>query len=693
MTFTLNITHDKVAHLLFDLKDSKVNTFSPKVVDELEEKLDQLANEPVKALVISSGKKGTFIAGADLKSFEPAFKNPEIARELIEKGHRVFRKLEKLPFPTIAVIHGACLGGGLEFALTCDYRIVTDDPKTSLGLPEVNLGIFPGWGGTQRLPRLIGLKEALKMILSGKPVDGNKAFKIGLADQIVPYEFINERVAEFVQNPKRKRAKKGFITKLLENNPIGRSLLFSGSKRQVLKQTKGHYPAPIRALEVVSKTHSLPLKKGLKKEREMFIGSIDKEFIHAPALIRLFFVSESLKKGAVSPMEITKTGVIGSGTMGAGIAWLLSYRGYSVRMKDINWKAVGNGYGIAWKTYQTLVRLRKLKSFEAIRKFHRLTGTVDYSGFSSLDFVIEAAVENFELKQKIYQELEAVMKPNAVIASNTSSLMITELASGLKHPERLVGLHFFNPPSRMPLVEVVKGEKTDPAAIEAAVYLCQQLKKTPIVVKDCPGFLVNRIFAQGMNEAAKMLQSGTDIDLINRSFLSFGMPMAPFVLADVVGNDVNYRALKQFEKAYGERQKVPKILVEMYEKGWYGDKVGKGFYVDKKINPELPALIESIGENAPETHAQDVLDRALLAMINEASRCLEEEVVTDPAHLDMALIMGIGFPPFTGGLLRYADQIGLKTIKSKLKSLEEKHGPRFTPSKWIEEEKEFYNDR
>ena len=692
MTFTLNITQDKVAYLVFDLKNSKVNTFSPEVVEELEQKLDQLASEPVKALVITSGKKGTFIAGADLKSFEPAFKDPKIAKELIERGHAVFRKLETLPFPTIALIHGACLGGGLELALTCDYRIVTDDPKTSLGLPEVNLGIFPGWGGTQRLPRLIGLKEALKMILSGKPVDGKKAFKIGLADLIVPYEFIDERTLEFAANPKRKKAKKAIVTKLLENNPLGRSLLFWGSKRQVLKKTKGHYPAPIRALEVVSKTHSLPLEKGLKKEREMFIGSIDKEFIYAPELIRLFFVNESLKKGAVSSKEIKKTGVIGSGTMGAGIAWLLSHRGYSVRMKDIDWKAIGRGYGIIWETYQTLLRLRKLKPYEAKREFHRVTSCIDYTGFSSLDFVIEAAVENLELKQKIYRELEEVMRPDAVIASNTSSLTITELSDGLQHPERLVGLHFFNPPARMPLVEVVKGEKTEQAAIDAAVYLCQKLKKTPIVVKDCPGFLVNRIFAQGMNEAAKMLQTGTDIELINQALVSFGMPMAPFVLADVVGNDVNYKALKQFEKAYGERQKVPKLLVAMYEKGWYGNKVGKGFYVDKKVNPELPALIESIGEKDPETDTQEILDRALLAMINEASRCLEEEVVTDPAHLDMALIMGIGFPPFTGGLLRYADRIGIKKIKQKLKDLEEVHGPRFSPSGWIEEEKEFYHD-
>ncbi|MCB1112372.1 MAG: enoyl-CoA hydratase/isomerase family protein [Chlamydiia bacterium] len=703
--FTLNIDGDKIAWLTFDLPGEKINKLSPPVLDELEQILDDLATvSDIKALAITSAKEGVFIAGADLDSFKDAFDEPSIAEKIVRKGHRVFDKLAAFHFPTIAVINGACLGGGLELALACKYRVVSDSPKTQLGLPEVTLGIMPGWGGTQRLPRLIGLQPAMKLILTGKPVDGKKAFKMKLADAILAYEFFEDQTKIFVRSCtefetqmrlSKARQRGGFMNALLEGNPLGRAVLFHFARKDVLKKTKGHYPAPLVVLSVLSETAGVSLKEGLRREVEAFSSALHKEFQPAKYLLQVFFMYEKLTKHpklphGVDARPVDNTCVLGAGTMGAGIAWLLSYKDYAVRIKDISWAAVGKGIGLAYKTYQTLIKKRKLNKEEANLKFHKISSTLDYSGFEQADLIFEAATENLELKQKIFADVEAIARPDAIIASNTSSLTIRDMSAKMKHPERMVVMHFFNPPARMPLVEVAVGENTSPDVLVTAVEMCLKLKKVPLIVADCPGFLVNRIYARGANEAMAMLQEGIPMRRIDKLMTNFGMPMGPFTLADEIGNDVTYKVAKSFKEAYGSRMDAPALFQKIYDKQLFGKKTGMGFYLYKNgkqvsENPEIAKMLKEISAKKRDLGDEEIVHRILYAMAVEAALCLEEKVVTDPADVDMALILGLGFPPFRGGLLHYCDARGIKNVVAELERYQKKFDEGFAPCKLLRE--------
>ena len=391
--------------------------------------------------------------------------------------------------------------------------------------------------------------------------------------------------------------------------------------------------------------------------------------------------------GDIKPAVVNKAAVIGSGTMGSGIAWLFSNKDIPVRMKDIDWTALGKGFGNAYGIYSKLVKEKRLKNGEASLKFHKISGTTDYSGFKDADLIVEAAVENIDLKHKILQEVEAVVSPHAIIASNTSSLRIADMGKVLKHPERFVGMHFFNPANKMPLVEVVASEKTSPETIVTVVDMCRKLGKTPIVVKDCPGFLVNRVFMTGANEIMRMYEEGAGFHELEKMMLDFGMPMSPFVLADEVGNDVGYKVGKIFEEAYGKRMTIPKIVTLMYENKLYGKKCGQGFYLysgeKRKPNPAVEKLRVQAGAQQKTISVDEMRARTFLLMINEAARCLEEKVVANPDYLDMALIMGIGFPPFRGGLMRYAASLGIDNVVSQLKKFQQLYGDRFAPCDYL----------
>ena len=709
--FQLTIDPNGIARLVFDHPDEKINVLSQPVMEELSEILDGITdNSHIKALVMTSAKKDIFIAGADVKEFKKGFNDSEKADAMLSKGHRIIKQIEDLPFPSVAVVHGACFGGGLELALGFTYRIVSDHPKTQLGLPEVNLGIFPGWGGTQRLPRLVGFIEGLKMIVTGKSVNGIKAWKIHLADAIASWEFLEEKTEEFIsqilskkgaKKVLKRRKPKGIRHYLLEANPIGRALVCRQTKKAILQKTKGQYPAPIAALNVVKNTFGGSLKSGLDYEKKQFIRSIPNEFQNAKNLIRIFFNQEKLKKDPGMKLEapaklIDSAAVIGAGVMGSGIAFSFSKRDVSIRMKDINWEAIGNGYGAIWKVYQTLKKIRKIKPEEAKIKFQEVSATIDYSGFAHRDLVIEAATEDLELKLQILADLENHISNDAIIATNTSSLTIAQLSKGMQNPERFVGMHFFNPVPRMPLVEVVPGEKTSQETIATAVEICRKLGKTPIVVQDCHGFLVNRIFAIAMHEAFCLLEEGVSVEQLDKAALEFGLPMGPCRLADEVGHDVNIKVMHQFAEAYGDRLKVPEMLDVFYSKGLHGRKIGKGFYLydgkKEKVNPEVTKLYANT--NNPNLSDHDIMQRIILGMVNEAGRCLEEKIVTDPAIVDMAMVMGTGFPPFRGGLFCYADELGINTVVRKLLKLEQMHGNRFAPVdlliKMAEEGKTFY---
>ncbi len=713
-SFRFNMLPDNIGELVFDIPGAKVNTFSQATLEELEKHIDKLlAGSPLRALKVTSGKEDSFIAGADLHSLAAAFDNPSIARDIIRTGHRVFAKVASLPFPIIAVINGACLGGGFEFALSCTYRVVTDNPKTLLGLPEVNLGIYPGWGGTQRLPRLVGLSQGLGMVLSGKGVSAKEAYKIHAADAIIPTEFRYEKADEFIRQVLTKegekkvlerRKKRSFLTLCLDSNPLGRALVFHNARKTVLEKTKGHYPAPIMALDLIKETYTLPLDKGLRQEADYFITNIPEGFSIARELISLFFIQEKAKKDpgaaiAAEPRTVSYAAVVGAGTMGATLGWLFADHNIPTRLKDVSWELVGKGIGTAKALFSKGLKARKLKNCEFERRLQLLTGTVDYSGFRHANLVIEAATENLDLKKKIFAQLEENTRPDAILATNTSSLTVSELSEGMKYPQRVVGMHFFNPVNKMPLVEVVAGPLTSPQTIATAVDISRKLGKTPIVVKDCHGFLVNRILMPGFFEIITLLEEGYPIELLEKQVVDFGMPMGPFELADYVGIDVLDKASKIFEKAYGERMRPPKLISIMAEKGYLGLKNGKGFYLydkdHKKWNPEIAKLIQKEGKQEETKPIEEILQRFLYRMINEAAFCLDEGIVNRPEYLDLALILGTGFPPFRGGLLRYADTVGIQQIYSTLEKFEKRYGARFKPGKLIvkkaEDDSSFYS--
>lgn len=689
--FTYTVNDQGMATLLFDRQNSKVNTLSYDVMEQLSEILDEVEKDrKAKVLIIQSGKKTGFIAGADISEFLQ-LKDFQEAEKLALAGQQVLNKLSSLPMPSIAVIDGVCLGGGLEFALACSYRLVVDDPKTTLGLPEVSLGLVPGWGGTQRLPRLIGLEQGMKMVLSGKPVNARKAYKIGLADAIVARPFVQEELTRFcrkVREGKGRRPKKGgFRVWALEKNPIGRSFAFQQAEKSILQKTKGHYKAPLEALRVLKTTYGIPLAKGLKIEAK----AIAKLFM-APGsrnLIRLFFNSQALKKDPGLPeggvaRTIQNTAVLGAGIMGGGISWLLSKGDKSVLMKDLNWEAVATGYRAASDVYRQLIKKRRYSPNQVKVKMHHIQGVVDFAGFDRTDLVIEAIVEDLNIKQKAFAELEQKVRKDCIIGSNTSSLSVEQMAKGLQHPERFIGIHFFNPVNRMHLVEVVPGSKTDPDVVVTVVKLLQQLKKSPIVVKDCAGFLVNRILMPYLNESGRLLDEGVDFEEVDKIVEKFGMPMGPYRLADEIGLDVAFKAAKSLESSYGERMAVPALLGRLVGEGIIGKKGSAGFYTyrKKKEHPREKTQ-QFIQKNRAATNKipeQDIVPRLIYPMINEAYRCLEEKIVTDPGHLDMAMILGTGFPPFRGGLLAYAESIGLPKLVEQMKQLQERYGSRFAPS-------------
>ncbi len=702
---SLNIDKKGVASLVIDLPGEKVNKLSASVMTEIEQVLNVLSgNKAARVLVITSAKKDIFIAGADINEIKD-LRDPKDAFAKVSRGQEIMNKIAALKIPTIAVINGACLGGGLELALACKYRVAIANPKTQLGLPEVNLGIIPGFGGTQRLPKLVGLPEALKIILSGKAVDARKALKIGLVDELIREEFLTEKLSQFaneiLKNPNSNRylslrseaRKKRFI---FETLLFGKFLIFYFAQKDLWEKTKGRYPAPFVALEVIKRTYGRTYGvRGFKTELEAFcelcVGDISKN------LIEIFFTNEALKKDSgvdtdVVGVDLERVAVIGAGVMGGGIAWLFANNGINVRVKDINQKAIALGYNQIIKIFDQLKKIKKLTQEQINFKIGNVTTSLDYIGFTHADLVIEAVVENMAVKKTILVEAETKVEKNTVIASNTSSLSISEMASVLQNPERFVGMHFFNPVNRMPLVEVIRGEKTSDAAVATIVKLSKRLGKTPIVVKDVAGFLVNRILLPYMNEAAYLLQEGAEIKRIDSVIEKFGMPMGPFILADVVGIDVGVKVAHSLQEAYGERMRVADILEEIYQnhKTLLGKKVGKGFYIhaaQNHVNIEINTILSKVRSakniHTIYIHDEEIIDRCILMMANEAAKCLEENVVKNPSYLDMAMIMGCGFPPFRGGVLKYVDSYGIENAVKKLQELNKKHGKRFEVSKLL----------
>lgn len=700
--FNYEIDELGITTLTFDTPNSAVNVLCFDALYELEQLLVELrADKSIKALFIESAKRGIFIAGADIKEIK-AFKDSGETVKKLQHGQEIFNNLETLPFATVAVIDGVCLGGGLELAMACTYRIATNDEHTRIGLPEVSLGIIPGLGGTQRLPLLVGFTKAIELITASKRLKGDKALKLGLVDASVPSGYLGFKKEEYVKEIlagtlEKTVAKRRKGLKWYENLAPVKSLIAKMARKEVLKKTGGHYPAPLSAIDVLEETVTQSLEDGLKVELEAFEPLATSDI--SKNLIELFFTSEALKKETFSKgkaKDIESTAVIGVGTMGSGIAWALAHKDIPVRLGARKMSSIARAMAKMMKSFESIKRRGRLTEREIGLKMDRVTHTTSMEGLEGMDIVLEAVSEDPNIKQKVFADLEAKVGKETIIATNTSSINITSLAQDTQHPERFVGMHFFNPVQKMPLVEIIAGEQTNEETVASVVKLAKRLGKTPIKVSECAGFLVNRTLLPYLNEAAKMFEEGENVEQIDKILTGFGMPIGPFTLADEVGIDIGDKVSSILYEAYGERMKPSVLLAQMTDKEWLGKKTGTGFYTHKG---KAKAHNDQIGElHTSNSTLEDstILDRAILIMVNEAARCLEEGVVDNARYLDMAMVMGTGFPAFRGGILRYADAEGLENIVKRLKDLEVKYGERFAPANLLvvlaSENKTFYKE-
>ena len=685
---------DGVAVVTLDTPGAPVNVISRGVKEELYELLAELERDAtVKAVAFFSGKPDNFIAGADIEEFVQ-LKSTADAEQLSREGQALIDRVAAFTKPTVAAIHGACLGGGLEFALACRYRVATDHPKTQIGLPEIQLGILPGAGGCQRLPRLIGARAALDMILAGKSERAAKAFRLGIVDELVPPAILQDvalaAARRLAQGPFRRRSSGGFLGAVLDGNPLGRVLVFRLARQQVLAQTKGNYPAPLAALEAVRHGLSHGMKEGLKREAQLF-GQLALSDV-SRKLVQIFFATRELKKdlgvpGAPPPAEVNRLAVVGSGFMGAGIAGTTVVQvGIDVRLKDADLVRVAKGLVAARDIVNDRLTRRRITRFEHARLIAFLSGSDHYTGFGRAELVIEAVFEELAVKQQVLRECEEVLPATSVFASNTSTIPIARIAEASRRPEQVIGMHFFSPVARMPLLEVIPTAATAPQTVSTAVGFGRRLGKTVIVVKDTPGFWVNRILGPYMNEAAHLLLSGVRPDDIDAAMVQFGFPVGPITLLDEVGIDVAQHAGEVLQAAFGERMTPPPALAALVKDGRLGRKAGKGFYtytngkkggVDASIYPLL-----GVQPNGGIPSAE-IVQRLTYAMLNEAASAVADGVVRTARDGDIGAIYGFGFPPFRGGPLRYLDDVGADRLYAELQRLGERLGPRFAPSEAV----------
>jgi 3-hydroxyacyl-CoA dehydrogenase/enoyl-CoA hydratase/3-hydroxybutyryl-CoA epimerase len=687
-----------VALIEWDLFGEKVNKLSTPVMTRFKEVLEEISRSSYKAVVMISRKSNIFIAGADIDEIR-AMKTREQFMPALTQAHAIFNMLEDIKQPVVVAINGACLGGGCEMSLACDYRIASDDPSTRIGLPEVKLGIIPGFGGCVRLPKVIGVQAALDIILNGKSVDSKKALKLGLVDQVVNASSLESEALKVAQKliadgDLKKRSKTfkahGVVPVLMET-PLVLPIVFHKAKSTTLKLTNGHYPAVLKAIEVIRKTYGWSNReKALAIEAEGFcevaVTDVSKN------LISVFFLMESVKKKTgvtsnIKGIDVKRLGVLGAGTMGGGIAFVAADRGIEVRLKDINNAALAIGFSHARALWEKLYKKKRINSYELQRKMTHVSGGLDYAGFTQLDVVVEAIVEDIKIKQKVIGEAASQCKPDCIMATNTSSLSVTEIAKGHPHPENFIGMHFFNPVDKMPLVEIIRGEKTGDLAVATIFDLAKKMGKLPVVVKDGPGFVVNRLLLPYLIESAWLLEEGMSIETVDRILKKkFGMPMGPFSLMDEIGIDVCIKVAKIFHQSFGERIMIPNVMKKLAETDRLGKKNKKGFYkYDERSKPAGvdPEIYDVLGLSSPTDKLKDleVINRCVFPMINEAALALlEEHVVDTPEEVDLAMIMGTGFPPFRGGLLRYADTIGTEKVVNELEVFATQHGLRFKPS-------------
>ena len=681
-----------IARLTIDLENEKVNKLSIAVLEEFDEVLDSIKdNSSIKALVITSAKKNVFIAGADIEEIEQLEDEKEVY-DLLMRVHTIFNKLENLEFPSIAYINGACMGGGLELALACTHRVATTSDKTKLAFPEVKLGIFPGFAGCLRAPKVVGLINSLDLILSGKTIDAKKAYRIRLVDEVFHDGQKESKLESFIQRVIYNKVKNRRKFNLFETWPL-REIVFSKTLKTLEKKVNKDFEAPYKALEVIKDTYARSFKQGIKVEaREFSKLAVTKE---SKNMIKLFFTFQKLNKNFdKTENPISSSAILGNGVMGKGIIWLFSKYLKEVRIKVRKIEQVQGILKDVAKIYDFLVKTRRMTANQVGFKLNDISYTEKFDGLSNTDFAIEAIIEDEKAKKEAYKELEKVLKPNAIIATNTSSISIEKLGSELKNKENFLGVHFFNPVNMMPLVEVIPSSHTSKETINKVFELLTSCGKTPILVGDCAGFIVNRILLPYLNEAAFILEEVPDIKRIDKVVKDFGMPMGPFTLADTVGIDIGFKVASILKEAYGDRMPISPIIEKIYNKKELGVKTGSGFYKynkkEKIVNNNVTSMLDKSSKLITD---EQIINRCIYIMINEASRCLEEGIVDDPSIIDFAMVTGTGFPPYKGGLCNLANEIGIKNIVKTLQELEKDYGSRFTPSnllvKLLEDDKDF----
>ncbi len=692
---------DGIATVLLDEPGEPVNTLSPEVGEEFDRILTELGKEAaVRAVVLASGKKDGFVAGARIEMFQ-GVKSAADAEKLAHLGQAGFDRLERFPKPVVAAIHGACLGGGLEWAMACHQRVCSDDPRTQLGQPEVQLGLIPGAGGTQRLPRLVGIATALDLILTGKSVRPKKALAIGLVDEVVPapilLEAARKRAADLASGALERQRPAGLmrlgsqglagVQRLaLEENFLGREILFRQARRQLLQKSRGHYPAPEKALEAVTHGYDKGFPAGLEREARLF-GELAVSDV-ARRLMEIFFAQTALKKDngtpdpSVKPRPVASVGVLGGGLMGSGIAYATVNAGIPVRLREKDDAGVGRAFAGVRQVLDERVKRKQIDRIERGDRMRLLTAGTGWEGFERVDLVVEAVFEDLALKQEMVKAFEAV-NPRGIFASNTSSIPIARIAEASRRPEGLLGMHYFSPVHKMPLLEVIVTDRTAHQATATAVALGKKQGKTVIVVRDGPGFYTSRILAPYMNEAAQLLVEGAAIEEIDRALVDFGFPVGPIVLLDEVGIDVGAKVATIMHQAFGERMGAPEALAKVVEAGRLGRKSKKGFYTydgkSKRVDPTVYDLLP--GGRARKTFDRaEMAERVALQMVNEAIRCLGEGILRSARDGDVGAIFGLGFPPFLGGPFRWADAMGTKALLEKVQRLEERFGARFQPA-------------
>lgn len=697
---------DGVAVVHFDVQGEPLNTLQAGFVAEFSDLLARLArDQELAALVFISGKPDSFIAGADIQMLAAVARADE-ATALSRAGQRALNELASYRVPVVAAIHGACLGGGLELALACSARVASSDPKTKLGLPEVQLGILPGLGGTQRLPRTIGIEKALDMLLTGKQIDAKRALGMGLIDELVPNAILlDAAVRTAVSRARAPAGRKSPARRLfdgarlkefvLTENPVGRRLLFEKARRTLLLETHGNYPAPERILEVVRVGLAEGLPSGLDAEASAFGELVVSDT--ARALRHVFFASTELKKDtghdapAVAARPIRRVATLGAGLMGAGIAYLsAAVADVDVRLKDRDEAALGRGLKCVREILDDRVETRRLSPTERDLKMARVTATTNYDGFDAVDLVIEAVFEDLSLKRQVLAEVEHHASKNTIFASNTSSLPISQIAAFARRPEQVIGMHYFSPAQKMPLLELVTTELTRPLVIASAVEFGKRQGKTVIVVRDGAGFYTSRILGPYLNEASFLIAEGVPIEQIDAALVAWGFPIGPVALLDEIGIDVGAKVSHILHEAFGARMTPPPGVDALLKDQRFGKKNLRGFYAygeqekgQRAVDPSVYSLLGAHPKRS--LPAAEIAQRCALQMVNESAHCFGEGILRSARDGDVGAIFGLGFPPFRGGPFHYLDALGAPEVVRRLEGYVRLLGPRFTPAPALSE--------